>query len=294
MRGVCGAVPAVRAHSERTVEQGDAVHPARYAGAMRSLKSARRLSELVVDDEPAMAAVPLYPRLRSVVAEHGHFFVLPPGKQARWDRALVLNLTFWGGGGDVLIDDHVSADVVTHAAWHHLANTAFARPGQPLSSDALFCGEAIASAFDVYLVGTLLNRPKRAKRSEFLDTQVPAMAETAQAAGLDDDEFAVLLAGIAEDPARAFEDLRALLFDVTRALFAATDVDAGLAAMERFDGHRFAPLLHRFEIAGWVLWTRAFTDGAARVADPVVNDIDAQLRAAPDSLAWLAARWLPT
>ena len=38
------------------------------------------------------------------------------------DRALLINLTFWtaDAGGDVLVDEHVEADVVAHAAWHHV------------------------------------------------------------------------------------------------------------------------------------------------------------------------------
>ena len=68
------------------------------------------------------------------------------------------------------------ADVVAHAAWHYLAARALApAAGRSLSVDALFLGEAIASAFDVYLVGRLLGH---APRSTFLETQVPAMAES--------------------------------------------------------------------------------------------------------------------
>ena len=65
------------------------------------------------------------------------------------------------------------------------------------SAEALFLGEAIASAFDVYLVGRLLGH---APDSSFLETQVPAMAEAAQAAGLPDEELEAMLDGIAADP----------------------------------------------------------------------------------------------
>jgi len=252
----------------------------------------RVLSQLVIDDEAAMAAVPLYLPLKNrVLSDQCPFLVLPSTEHPRWDRSLFLNLTFWGGGADVLPDDHVTADVVTHVAWHHLASRAFASPTGALTTDALFLGEAIASAFDVYLVGTLLNRKARAKRSLFLDTQVPAMAETAAAAGLSDREFEVLLAGVAASPSHAFEDLRALLYDVSRALFACVDVDAGLAVIDGCRDHRFAPLLHRFELSGWVLWARAWA-GDRTAKDERVAVVDAALRAAPDSLAWLQSAWL--
>src|SRR5262249_32370870 len=142
-------------------------------------------------------------------------FLLPhPGaRAARWDRILFLNLTFWSAAEPVelLVDAHVSADVVMHAAWHHLTRRALARaaPGRAPSADALFFGESIASAFDLYLVGRLLGH---APDSDFLRTQVPAMAEAAEAAGMRDHAFELLLESCADDPDRAFEDLRTLLF----------------------------------------------------------------------------------
>ncbi len=133
----------------------------------------------------------------------------------------------------MLAGESIEADVVAHAAWHHLAARAFApsaggaagdksgRPREALSAiDTLFLGEAIASAFDVYLVGRLLGH---APRSTFLETPVPAMAETASAAGLSERAFAALLADLARRPERAFEDLRELLCDATAALFACRD-----------------------------------------------------------------------
>jgi hypothetical protein len=210
----------------------------------------------------------------------------------RWDRTLLLNLTFWGQdeGGDILLDVPLGADVVCHIAWHHLAARAFVAAGERPSAEALFLGEAIASAFDLYLVGRLLpNAPECA----VLESQVPAMADTAAEAGLDPDAFEARLARVADAPEQAFESLRALLFDATRALYQADSAEAGFAALAAFDEHPYAFLLHRFELSNWVLYARAY---AATGADPsgsaAALRLDEELRAARDSLALLTERWV--
>jgi hypothetical protein len=248
----------------------------------------RRLDDLVIDDEASFRHVGLYADLKEILRRDGYEFrVLPASSEGRWDRALLLNLTFWasGTGGDVLVDDHLSADVVAHVAWHHLASRALASPP---SAEALFLGEAIASAFDVYLVGRLLGH---APRSTFLATQVPAMADAAGAAGLSAEGFEVLLERIAADPERAFEELRELLYDATRALFACSTATDGLTALAAFDGHPFAPLLHRYELSNWVLYARAYA-GRADVPDERASAVDRALRAEADALAWLTKAWL--
>jgi hypothetical protein len=250
----------------------------------------RSVDELVVGDEASLRHVSLYSDLKDVLRRANYTFrVLPPAARGRADRALLLNLTFWSAsaGGDVLVDRHVEADVVAHAAWHHVAARALAgEPGTRPSVDALFLGEAIASAFDVYLVGRLLGH---APRSTFLRTQVPAMAEAADAAGLPERGFAALLAGIARDPDRAFADLRELLTDATGALYACRDGAEALAALGALDGRRFAPLLHRYELSNWVLYARAYGTkrGGARA-----RAIDRALRKEKAPLDWLAARWI--
>src|SRR5579864_581511 len=180
----------------------------------------RTVDELAIGDEGSFRHVALYADLKEVLRRAAYpFRVLPKTSPPRADRALLLNLAFWkaDAGGDVLVDEHAEADVVTHAAWHYLAARAFAsRPGARPSPDGLFLGEAIASAFDVYLVGRLLGH---APRSTFLETQVPAMAETAAAAGLSEEGFATLLLGLSRGPDRAFADLRELLSEATTALF---------------------------------------------------------------------------
>jgi hypothetical protein len=117
------------------------------------------------------------------------------------------------------------------------------------------------------------------------------MAEVAEAAGLDEEGFEALIEGIAADPDRAFEDLRALLFDVATALVGCPGPDAAAAVLERFDEHRFGALLHHYELSNWVLYARAYAPGALG-PDPAVRAIDAALRAAPVALDWLQKEWL--
>lgn len=250
----------------------------------------RKLDELTIHDEISFRHVELYADLKEVLRRAEYpFRVLPKSSTARADRALLLNLTFWGAdaGGDVLVGDDIEADEVAHAAWHHLAARAMARaPGARPTVEALFLGEAVASAFDVYLVGRLLGH---APRSTFLATQVPAMAEAADAAGLGEDEFERLLEAIAADPDRAFSDLRELLFDATRALFACHAAEEAYAALAAFDGHRFTSLLHRYELSNWVLYARAHGDEGD---DPGARAVDLALRRGKVGLDWLAAKWI--
>lgn len=253
---------------------------------------ARTIDQLTIEDEDSFRHVEFYGDLKDVLCRDKYSFrVLPEELLGRWDRALFLNLTFWGAtsGGDVIVEDVLPADVVAHVAWHHLAAKALAdSPGAPLSAEALFLGEAIASAFDVYLVGRLLGH---APRSSFLATQVPAMAESASEAGLPESGFNALLEEIANDPDRAFEDLRELLFDATAALAACSGVDDALVALGRFDEHRFEPLLHHYELSNWVLYARAYgKDGGE--PDRRVRAVDSELRQAAVALDWLTSKWI--
>ncbi|CAN5387346.1 hypothetical protein BH09MYX1_BH09MYX1_28670 [soil metagenome] len=250
------------------------------------------IDALTIEDEASFRHVPLYASLKSVLrASRYRFRVLPQAKPPRWDRALFLNLTFWSasGDGDVLTSKRLAADVVAHVAWHHLAAKALAKkPGAALSAEAMFLGESIASAFDLYLVGRLLGH---APASSFLETQVPAIAEATQSAGMSGRAFEKMLRGIADDPAAAFEDLRALLFDTTRALVHATDVRAAARVLRGFDRHRFGALLHHYELSNWVLYARAHA-GRALGSDARARAIDRSLREAAVSLDWLAASWV--
>ena len=251
----------------------------------------RTITEMTIDDERSFAHVALYADLKAWLRlSNFKFRIMPSTRDERPDRVLLLNLTFWGAneGGDILVCDAIPADVVTHVAWHNLAARALPAlraDGAP-SVAGLFLGEAIASAFDLFLVGSLLGR---VKKSDFLDTQVPAMADAAHAAGLGPNEFAELLASFAADPVRAFEDLRELLFDATTALFACRTVEQAAVALASFDSHRFSPLLHHYELSNWVLYARAYGDASP---DARVAAIDAALRTEPDALAWLTTTWL--
>ncbi|HQY63563.1 MAG TPA: hypothetical protein PK141_19330 [Polyangiaceae bacterium] len=258
--------------------------------------SEHTLADLEIEDERSLRHVSIYADLKEVIAQSGYtFLVLPPSLVGRWDRALLLNLTFWGAtdgsgarvGGDILVDRTLPADVVAHVAWHHLAATALHSSGPP-SADALFLGEAIASAFDLYLVGRLLGH---APASTFLETQVPAMAEAAEAAGLSEAGIDALLNDVARAPEASFESLRQLLFDATRALLRCRSATDGLRALASFDEHPFAPLLHRYELSNWVLHARAYVADPL-AADPAVEALDQALRAAPDAVEHLRAAWV--
>lgn len=249
-----------------------------------------RLDDLAIEDEASFSHVGLYDELKRALRRDGFVFRVPePGARfATWDRVLFLNLTFWSAGepSDVLAERAIPADVVAHAAWHHLARLELA--GTAPSADALFFGESIASAFDLYLVGRLLGH---APESSFLETQVPAMSDVAAAAGVDEDGFEALLESVSSDPERAFEDLRQLLFDAGTSLAGAKSVDEAAELASRFDDHRFAPLLHHYELSNWILYARAYA-GSALAPDERVRALDAELRRAPASVEWLADRWL--
>lgn len=252
----------------------------------------RTLDELQIEDEASFDHVGLYGDLKDVALRTKcRFRVLPSSRALRWDRALFLNLTFWGpnGGAHILVDETIPADVVTHVAWHHLAADALmAGEGGPLYPADLALGEAIASAFDVYLVGRLLGH---SPESTFLASQVPAMAESASEAGLSEDDFEVLLNGIADDPERAFEDLRQLLFDGAMALTKCTSAEDALVTLGTFDGHRFASLLHHYELSNWVLFARAYATTGPPPVDRA-REVDQSLRQAPVALDWLAKQWI--
>ena len=248
----------------------------------------KALSELTIEDQAAFKHIELYRELERTLIESKYTFrTLPDDSDARWDRALFLNLTFWSpeSGGDILSEDSIPADVVAHVGWHFLAARALADGKKAPSTEALLLGESIASAFDLYLVGRTLGRPNA---SSFLETQVPKMADVAAGAGLDDDAFEKLLE---EDPERAFEDLRELLFDASLALSACADADAAMTTLTRFEQHRFAALLHHYELSNWVLYTRAYGNREPDAGKRAL-EVDATLRQEKVALDWLAKTWL--
>jgi hypothetical protein len=248
----------------------------------------RSLDQCRIDDESAMRGIGLYTSLKQVLRRDDYRVRILPPHLARWDHALLLNLTLWqpSGGGDVLVDDAIPADVVCHMAWHHLAARALADDGAPLSAEALALGESVASAFDIYLVGRMLTT---APQSDFLETQVPAMADAAAEAGVEAAAFEALLAEAQAHPEQAFGELRALLYDAVVGLWRCRDADEVLALLQALDGRRWGCLLHHFEVANWVQAVRQAPPNASAAR---ATETDAALRAAPDAIAWLERAWL--
>ena len=256
------------------------------------------LDDLTIDDRSSFSGVAVYGRLEEIVRRGVHPFRIPEDRRtASWDRALFLNLTYWtaGDGADVLCDDHIPADVVAHVAWHEVVRGELARRGaaaspppaatgpSPPSVAALFLAESIASAFDLYLVGRLL---PNAPECDFVTTQVPLMAECAGDAGMAEPVFSAMLEAVVREPERAFEDLRALLFDAAMALVACPGVAEAQAVLEGFADRRFAPLLHHYQLSNWILYARAYGDRAPG-RDAVAAELDQALRQAPVALDWL-------
>ncbi|MCC6528280.1 MAG: hypothetical protein IT373_36890 [Polyangiaceae bacterium] len=257
------------------------------------------LDGLDIDDEGSFRHVALYADLKRLVraARLPFRVAAAEGPLAHWDAVLVLNHTQWtpAQAVEVLAEPRVPADVLCHRAWHYAAAEALGP--HAYTADGLLLGEAVASAFDLYLVGRLLGH---APGSSFLESQVEAMRDAADAAGLDAEGFEALLARASAEPERAFESLRALLFDAATGLSAAADVDAAAEVLARAAARDHGPLLYHYELRNWVLFARAQARASvpggsgARLADPTpeVRAIDAELRAAPDPIAWLDAHWL--
>jgi hypothetical protein len=256
------------------------------------------LDDLTIDDRSSFSGVAVYGRLEAIVRRTRHPFRIPEaGRTASWDRALFLNLTYWtaGEGADVLCDDHIPADVVAHVGWHEVVSRELAgrqpaaapplgaSPPSAPSAGAMFLAESIASAFDLYLLGRLL---PNAPECDFVTSQVPLMAECAADAGMPDPVFSEMLEAVVRDPERAFEDLRALLFDAAIALLTCPGVTEAQAVLDGLADRRFAPLLHHYQLSNWILYARAY---AARPlgSDPAATEVDRALREAPVSLDWL-------
>jgi hypothetical protein len=244
------------------------------------------LSDLAIEDERSFRHVPLYERLKQRLLDDAYPFRVPADADevGPWPRVVFLNLTWWNAAtaSDVLQDATIQADVVTHVAWHHVVRGALG--ADAASADGMLFGEAIASAFDLFLLGHLL---RRAPRSPWLREQLPAMTEAVEAAGMPASAFSALLEEIAENPVWAFESLRALLFDAGTRLLAAEGIDDAAAVLDELDDHRLSPLLHHYELSNWILYARAHA-GSALAPNAAVRRLDDTLRHAPDSVASLA------
>jgi hypothetical protein len=57
-------------------------------------------------------------------------------------------------------------------------------------------------------------------------------------------------------------------------------------------GHRFASLLHHFQLSAWVLYARAYGSADPNTdATRAIRQLDFALRQAPVSLDWLESNW---
>ena len=177
-----------------------------------------------------------------------------------WDRALFLNLTYWNAdeGADVLCDDHIPADVVAHVGWHEVVSRDARAPAAPSTAErgrrCFSPSRSRAPSISTWSAACCRTRPD----CDFITTQVPLMAECAGDAGLPEAAFSALLEEVVREPERAFEDLRALLFDAANALLACPGVAEAQAVLEGFAGRRFAPLLHHYQLSNWILYARAY------------------------------------
>lgn len=249
-----------------------------------------QLQDLVIPDEAAYAAFPLWDRLKSRLVAHQveMFLADPAGPLTHWADTALINhsLRLPKGATEILHDRTVPADALMHTAWHHAGLSAMG--GLAGTAEGLLLGESVASAFDAYLVGSLLHT--ESERPSALDTQVPAMAEVAAAAGGTQEDFEALLHRMAEDPEGSFEELRELLFDVSVGLLYADGVDRAEEVLAGVHGHVFAPILHHYDLAIWVLYARAYGTDLQEHAG--IRKIDARLRAEAHPLQWLETHWL--
>lgn len=242
-----------------------------------------RLDDLEILEDSLFEKIALYRQLKTNLAGSALRFEVLEG--ASFHRVKLLNLTLWQPTSnlELLSSAQIPADVVAHVAWHRAGAGIIGAT----SADALLLTESIASAFDVYLVGRLL---ALSAESEFLETQVAAMAEMGMDEGLSDEDFEALLHACATTPEQGFETLRALLFDTARALVDATSAsDAHAVLAAQCEGNPFGPLIHHFELSNWALYCRAY----GRIErDPVAVALHEELRGDKRSLETLAERWL--
>lgn len=247
------------------------------------------LPELEIEDERSLSHVAIYADLKRALIASRHPFAVPAqrGDVMSWDRAVFLNLTFYDPARplDVLTDRRIAADVVAHVAWHVAAQRALAEEGGAPDRESALLAESVASAFDVYLVGRLIGH---APESSFLESQVPAMRDATEAAGLDERGFEAMIEHVAEDPEAAFEELRALIFDASGALLGAKGAIEAELALAELEGRKLYPLLHHYELSNWILAARSLPAGGARAA----TLHDALTQAGRGSLALLEREWL--
>lgn len=249
-----------------------------------------RIDELTIADEGAYAEFPLWTKLRKRLVEHevDMYLVEADGPLTHWADTALINHTVRlpKGATEILHDRVVPADALMHTAWHHAGVAAMGSLAS--TAEGLLLGESVASAFDAFVIGTLLGA--ESEQPSALDTQVPAMAEVAAAAGGSQEDFEALLHRMAEDPEGSFEELRELLFDVSIGLLYGGTVERAEEVLNGTRGHVFAPILHHYDLSIWVLYARAF--GADMKEHASLRKIDAKLREVDKPLEWLVEHWL--
>jgi len=202
------------------------------------------------------------------------------------DEARLLNLAFWhpGGVAEILDEPYLTADQLAHNTWHVAAEAALGDGAKTIAG--LLLAEAVASAFDVYLVGRLVGHHPDAP---FLESQVPAMRDAALAAGRSEAEIEALVTRFVDTPEASFGELWALLYDVSLALVRAGDADAAATILRERRDDPLAALLHHYELPTWVLFARAYGEGDT---SPSVNAAETAIRNADDPVRWLRDHWL--
>lgn len=247
------------------------------------------LSALPVEDEADFAQVPLYARLKQALLDDNVRYRIPKAgtELGRWDHVLLLNLAFWTPEepDDVLESRFLSADVVAHRAWHHLAHRALGSASR--SIEGLMLGEAIASAFDVYLIGMLL---RTCPGAAMLESQTVAMTEVMIAGGHSEQEALELFQSFSESPGQVFAELAQLLYEVGVALCRADGAEQAANVLCSVEERRVSPVLHHFQLASWVLYSKAYATHQKEGA--MAAELAAELLGAQDPLAELARRWL--
>ena len=251
--------------------------------------SLQRISpaDLVVDDEQSFETLAEYRALKSALLRSECPFLVTSEADGEQSSRL-LNLAYWDPAEflEVLPEAALSADQFAHNALHYCGHRALGAAA--CSVEGILFVESIASAADIYWLGRLLTEDPYAG---FLESQVPAMSEAAESAGVAADEFAGLLQAAAADPSAAFGALRRTLFDTAIALVNATSVDEADEVLRAEAEQPWSALRHHYALSNWVLFARINGDKGAE--NDAVRSADKRLRESEDPMTDLASMWFP-
>ena len=244
------------------------------------------VSELTIVDEQSFETLALYRALRTRMDEADPVFLITDPNGDEGERARLLNLGFWDPSSfmEVLTEPVITADQLAHNALHHCGYGALGDAARSL--EGLLLVESIASAMDIYWLGRLL---AEAPYAEFLESQVPAISEAASGAGASSEEFADLLQLAAENPPKAFGDLRSVLFDTALGLTRAVDVHEADRVLREQSTHQWSVLTHHYAITNWILFARI--NGSHTSDTKSVLDLDQRLRGVKNPVTELQSIW---